>query len=80
MVILAFYSGHINMTGLCKLLALHRYILKSFIELQIDENLNNRRERVTSNVALFSYTRTFGYGPRNHDQVTRTTPELAPLS
>ncbi|GFV26056.1 hypothetical protein TNCV_4398681 [Trichonephila clavipes] len=32
------------------------------------------------NVALFSYTRAFGDGPRilNHGQVTWTTPELAP--
>ncbi|GFT18779.1 hypothetical protein TNCV_615891 [Trichonephila clavipes] len=50
-----------------KLLALHRDILKSFIELQIDENLSNRRERKTRNVALFSYTRTFGDGPRNFE-------------
>ncbi|GFT62592.1 uncharacterized protein TNCV_1702501 [Trichonephila clavipes] len=36
-------------------------------ELQIDENLNNRRERVTNNVALFTYTRTFDDGPRNFE-------------
>ncbi|GFW15919.1 uncharacterized protein TNCV_4431921 [Trichonephila clavipes] len=36
--------------------------------------------RVNINVALFSYTRAFGDGPRNlnHGQVTWTTPELAP--
>ncbi|GFV51005.1 uncharacterized protein TNCV_2540931 [Trichonephila clavipes] len=39
-------------------------------------------DRVNINVALLSYTRSFGDGPRNfdHGQVTWTTHELAPPS